>query len=149
MAGHYSFLRMPGSKCFVSNKFMSSYVICLVIAKEIFHFQSDCSPITKVHNIFRYWAFFIVNLFCKRQRNVKNRGHFIQIGYFPTQNNYFRWSFPTWMSVFMSDFSTNPSGSIVWETSSPLLLLVWKARTKLNSKKNWKVFHHCHPFLGT
>ena len=35
---------------FVSNKFMSSYIICLVTAKEIFLFQSDFSAITKVHN---------------------------------------------------------------------------------------------------
>ena len=34
---------------FVSNKFMSSCVICLVIAREIFPFLSDCSAITKVH----------------------------------------------------------------------------------------------------
>ena len=35
---------------FVSNKFMSSCVICLVIAQEIFLLHSDCSVITKVHN---------------------------------------------------------------------------------------------------
>ena len=35
---------------FVSNKFMSSYVICLVIAREFFRLRSDCSAITKVHN---------------------------------------------------------------------------------------------------
>ena len=35
---------------FVSNKYMSSCVICLVIAREIFLLQSDCSAITKVHN---------------------------------------------------------------------------------------------------
>ena len=35
---------------FVSNKFMSSCVICLVIAREIFLLQSDCSAITKVCN---------------------------------------------------------------------------------------------------
>ena len=35
---------------FVSNKFMSSCVICLVIAREIFLLQSDCSTITKMHN---------------------------------------------------------------------------------------------------
>ena len=34
---------------FVSNKFMSSCVICLFIAREIFPFFSDCSAITKVH----------------------------------------------------------------------------------------------------
>ena len=34
---------------FVSNKFVSSCVICLVIAREIFPFLSDCSAITKVH----------------------------------------------------------------------------------------------------
>ena len=50
---------------FVSNKFMSSCVICLVIAREIFLLQSDCSATTKVHIIFRYWAYFIINLFCK------------------------------------------------------------------------------------
>ena len=35
---------------FVSNKFMSSCVICFVIAREIFLLQSDCSAITKVYN---------------------------------------------------------------------------------------------------
>ena len=35
---------------FVSNKFMSSCVICLVIVREIFLLQSDCSAITKVCN---------------------------------------------------------------------------------------------------
>ena len=34
----------------MSKKFMSSCVICLVIAREIFLLQSDCSVITKVHN---------------------------------------------------------------------------------------------------
>ena len=51
MAGHYGFLRRPVvAVVFVSNKFMSSYIICLVTAKEIFLFQSDFSSITKVHN---------------------------------------------------------------------------------------------------
>ena len=35
---------------FVSNKFMSSCVICLVIARDIFLLQSDCSATTKVRN---------------------------------------------------------------------------------------------------
>ena len=34
----------------LSNKFRSSCVICLVIAREIFLLQSDCSAITKVYN---------------------------------------------------------------------------------------------------
>ena len=59
---------------------MSSCVICLVIAREIFLLQWDCSAITKV--------------LCKGYKiNVKNGGHFIQIGYFPTQTNL--WSFST------------------------------------------------------
>ena len=37
---------------FVSNKFMSSCVICVVIARVIFLLQSDCPEITKVHNKF-------------------------------------------------------------------------------------------------
>ena len=40
------------------------------------------------------------------------------------------------------------SSAIIGETSSPLLLLVWVARTKLNSKQIWNVFHHCRRFLG-
>ena len=32
---------------FVSNKSMSSFVICVVIAREIFLLQSDCREITK------------------------------------------------------------------------------------------------------
>ena len=32
---------------FVSNKFMPSFVICVVIAREIFLLQSDCPEITK------------------------------------------------------------------------------------------------------
>ena len=35
-AGHYGFLRRPGSSFFVSNKLMSSCVNCLVSAREIF-----------------------------------------------------------------------------------------------------------------
>ena len=37
---------------FVTNKFkpMSSCVICLIIAREIFIPQQDCSVITKVHD---------------------------------------------------------------------------------------------------
>ena len=50
MAGHYGFLRRPGSSFLVSNKFMSSYVICLLIAREIFLLHSDCSSITNVHS---------------------------------------------------------------------------------------------------
>ena len=38
---------------FVSNKSMSSCVICVVIAREIFLLQSDCPEITKVHNKFK------------------------------------------------------------------------------------------------
>ena len=34
---------------FVSNKFISFCVIFLVIAREIFLLQSDCSAITEVH----------------------------------------------------------------------------------------------------
>ena len=49
MAGHFSFLEKAWQQ-FVSNKFMSSCVICLVIAREIFLLQSDCSAITKVYN---------------------------------------------------------------------------------------------------
>ena len=37
---------------FVSYKFMSSCVICLVIAREVFLLQSDCSAITNVHKFF-------------------------------------------------------------------------------------------------
>ena len=42
------------------------------------------------------------------------------------------------MSVFTADFSTNHSGSIIFETSSPLLLSVLVAKTKLNSEKKKK-----------
>ena len=35
----------------MSNKFLSSCVICVVIAREIFLLQSDCPEITKVHSI--------------------------------------------------------------------------------------------------
>ena len=45
------------------------------------------------------------------------------------------------MSVFTADFSMNHSGFIIiCETSSPLLLLVWVARTKLNFKKKYRKF---------
>ena len=37
--------------------------------------------------------------------------------------------------LFTADFSTNHSGSIIFETSSPLLLLVLVAKKKLNSKQ--------------
>ena len=40
------------------------------------------------------------------------------------------------MSVFTSEFSTNHSGSIICETSSPLSLLVLEAKTKLIPKKS-------------
>ena len=69
---------------FVSNKFMSSCVICLVIAREIFLFQSDCSAITKVYN---FLLLSLLYSFVGHKTNVKNGGHFIQIGYFPTQTN--------------------------------------------------------------
>ena len=65
---------------FVSNKFMSSCAICLVSAREIFLLQSDCSAITKAHNFFRCWAYFLINLFCRIQNNLKSGGHFIHIG---------------------------------------------------------------------
>ena len=44
------------------------------------------------------------------------------------------------MSVFTADFSTNHSGCITCETASPLLLLLWVARTKPNSKKSLESF---------
>ena len=44
------------------------------------------------------------------------------------------------MSVFTSEFSTNHSGSIICETSSPLSLLVLEAKTKLIPKKSRKFF---------
>ena len=37
----------------MNNKFLSSCVICLVIAREIFLIESHCSAITKVHNKFK------------------------------------------------------------------------------------------------
>ena len=52
------------------------------------------------------------------------------------------------MSVFTADFSTNHSGSIICETSSPLLLLVWVARTKLNSKKSLASLLSLPSFFG-
>ena len=53
------------------------------------------------------------------------------------------------MSVFKADFSANHSGSIICETSSPLLLLVWVARTKrLNSKKSLESFLSLPSILG-
>ena len=80
---------------------MSSCVICLVIAREIFLLLSDCSVITKVHNVslssLLYKILHVIKLFCKGWTNAKNGGHFIQIGYF----------FSTWMSVLMADFSAN------------------------------------------
>ena len=76
---------------FVSSKFMSSCVICIVIAREIFLLQSDCSAIT-------------------------------------------------WKSVFTADFSRIIRALLFCETSSPLLPLVWVARTKLNSEKSLESF---------
>ena len=52
------------------------------------------------------------------------------------------------MSVFTADFSTNYLGSISCETSSPLLLLVWVARTKLNSKTNLERFSSLPSIFG-
>ena len=48
---------------FLSNKFISSCVICLVIAREIFLLQSDSTAISKLHNF--SLLSFIINLFCK------------------------------------------------------------------------------------
>ena len=80
---------------------MSSCVICLVIAGEIFLLLSDCSVITKVHNFslssLLYKLIHVIKLFCKGWTNTKNWGLFIQIGYF----------FSTWMSVLTADFLTN------------------------------------------
>ena len=39
------------------------------------------------------------------------------------------------MSVFTADFSTNHSGSIIGETSSPFLLLLWVAIAGDDAKK--------------
>ena len=106
---------------FMSNKFMSSCVICLVIAKEIFLFQWDCSAITK-----RAYYFVIelimINLFCKQTLKAEDT-LYMQIGYFPTQTNF--WSFLTSMPVFTADFSSNHSSSIICKTSSLLLLFSW------------------------
>ena len=87
---------------FVTNKFMSSCVICLVIATENFQPQADCSVITKVHDRFRYY-FTELTCFQSKNTNIKNGGHFIQIGYSPTQTNL--WSFSSWMSVLTANFS--------------------------------------------
>ena len=54
----------PAAVVFVSNKFMSPSVICLVIAREIFLLQSDCSAITKVYN-FLLLSLLLINLFCR------------------------------------------------------------------------------------
>ena len=43
---------------------------------------------------------------------------------------------------------TNHPGSIICETSSPLLLLLWVARTKLNSKKSLESFLSLPPIFG-
>ena len=75
------------------------------------------------------WSYFIINFFCKGKTSIKNGGHFIQIGYFPT-------------------LSTNHSGSIICETSSPLSLLVWVAKTKLNSKKSFSSLPSIFGYLG-
>ena len=100
MSVHYGFLRIPGSSRFCEYEInMSSCVICLVIAREIFLLQSDCLVITKVHNFsllsLPHKLIHVIKLFCKGWTNTKNGGHFLQIGYF----------FSTWMSVLMADFS--------------------------------------------
>ena len=46
----------------------------------------------------------------------------------------------TWISVFTADFSRIIQALLFCETSSPLLRLVWVARTKLNSKKSLESF---------
>ena len=67
----------PAAVVFVSNKFMSPWqcVICLVIAREIFLLQSDCSAITKVYN---FLLLSLLYSFVGHKTNVKNGGHFIQ-----------------------------------------------------------------------
>ena len=46
----YSFTNNGWSLRLLEKTLMSSCVICLLIAREIFLLQSDCSAITKVHN---------------------------------------------------------------------------------------------------
>ena len=49
--------------------------------------------------------------------------------------------YPRWVPL-------NHSGSIICETSSPLLLLVWEARMKLNSKKSLESLVSLPSFFG-
>ena len=61
-----------------------SSVICLVIAREIFLLQSDCSAVTKVRN------FSLLTLTCfvkdKLKQTLKTEDT-IQIRHFPSQTN--------------------------------------------------------------
>ena len=62
-------------------KLMSSCVICLVIAREIFLPQVDFSVVTKVHD-FSLLLYNLLALKIKKKvnKNFKNGGYFIQIG---------------------------------------------------------------------
>ena len=51
------------------------------------------------------------------------------------------------MSVFTADFSTNDSDSIICETSSPLLLVLF-GRRKLNSKTSLEIFLSLSSIFG-
>ena len=109
---------------------LMSCVICLVIAREIFLVQSDCSAITEVHN----FSLLSLTCFVKDKQTLKTENTWYKLDIFRHRPIYGLFPFK-WLSVFTADFSTNHSGFVIGETSSPLLLLVWVARTKLNSKK--------------
>ena len=109
---------------------LMSCVICLVIAREIFLVQSDCSAITEVHN----FSLLSLTCFVKDKQTLKTGNTWYKLDIFRHRPIYGLFPFK-WLSVFTADFSTNHSRFVIGETSSPLLLLVWVARTKLNSKK--------------
>ena len=130
----------PAAVVFMSYKFMSSCVICLVIAKQIFLFQSDCLAITKR-------AYFFVIELIMINLKAEDTLHKLDIfwhrtttlgGLFPLECQSLCQTFQQILQALL--FVKHLHHFCCWP--------VWEARTKLSSKKNWKVFHHCHPFLG-
>ena len=104
----------------MSNNFktnLSSCVICLVIAREIFLLKSDCSAITKVHKL--NFSLLSLTYFAKDGQTLKMEDTLYKMDIF--RHRPICGLFPP---VFTPDFSTNHSGPIIGETSSPFLLLV-------------------------
>ena len=98
---------------------MSSCVICLVIAREIFLLQSDCSAITKVHN----FSLLGLTCFVKDKQSLKTEDTLYNTIWIFSVTDQFVVFFHLNVSLYSRLFNESLR-LIIGETSSPLLLLV-------------------------